>query len=291
MRKIFSLLLCLILTLAACAGPTSAPASPPIVASTPLPPIASRMPPTPVPYSHSTCADYARINIGNYTLHNNVWNKRDRTDYTQCIFTQNTTLPTTMGWRWNWPGTRGEIQAYPEVMFGDSPWDTEPPTGGFPLPVSNRDLLVTYTATISATGKWNVAFDLWLTDAPAPAAANITDEIMIWVDANDLMPGPQVYDIVAFDGITYTVHIAPGHGDASGGSSATWTYIAFKTRRPLLSATLNMGHFLGYLLEKQVIGKERYLASLEFGTELASGQGEFVLERYEIALPTSSNTP
>ncbi|HOT90127.1 MAG TPA: hypothetical protein PLJ78_02080 [Anaerolineae bacterium] len=284
MKKIIVLLLCLSLALTAC-DKSEATALPSARDTAAAPLQTSTVPPTATPLMFSACADYERIQIGEYILNNNVWNKRDRTDYTQCVFAQGKTPPTTMGWRWNWPGTGSEIQAYPEVMFGDSPWDTERPTGGFPLPVSDRDLLVTYTAAITATGKWNVAFDLWLTDDPSPAAQNITDEVMIWVDASNLMPGPQVYDIVAFDGITYTVHIAPGHGDASGGSSATWTYIAFKTRKPLLSATLNIGHFLGYLLEKQVIGKERYLASLEFGTELASGQGELVLSQYEISLP------
>ncbi len=283
MRKIIAILLfCLCLAGGACSGPQEIPL--PQVTDATTPPSASPEP-TQTVYALSTCADYERINVGDYILHNNVWNKGNRTDYTQCVFAQSVTPPTTMGWRWEWPGAAGEIQAYPEVMFGDSPWDAEPPTGGLPLPVSDRDLLVTYTASISATGKWNVAFDMWLTSDPAPAEQNITDEVMIWVDASDLMPGPLVYDIVAFDGITYTVHVAPGHRDASGGSSATWSYIAFKTRAPLLSGTLNMGHFLGYLLEQHIIEKDRYIASLEFGTELESGTGEFVLSAYEITVP------
>lgn len=285
MRKTIAiLLLCLCLASGACSGPKEVP----LPQATDVATLPSASPePTQTVYAHSACGDYERINVGDYILNNNVWNKGDRTDYTQCVFAQSTTPPTTMGWRWDWPGDAREIQAYPEVMFGDSPWDAEPPTGELPLPVSDRDLLVTYTASIEATGKWNVAFDLWLTSSPSPAEQNITDEVMIWVAANDLMPGPLVYDIVAFDGITYTVHVKPGHGDASGGSAATWSYIAFKTREPLLSGTLNMGHFLGYLLEKQVIGQDRYIASLEFGTELRSGSGEFVLSAYEITLPPS----
>jgi hypothetical protein len=145
--------------------------------------------------------------------------------------------------------------------------------GGLPLPIGTRDVLVTYTATISATGKWNVAFEMWLTRDPAPAEQNITDEVMIWVARNDLMPGPLVYDKVTFDGVAYTVHVAPGHGDASGGSAATWKYIAFVTREPQLSGTLNMSHFLDYLVEKQVIEPDRYIASLELGTEIESGKG------------------
>ncbi len=275
---------CLCLTVAACRAPQ---ATPPLSDSTPLLPTGTATPTSPATYAFSTCEDYKRIKVGEYVLNNNVWNKGNRTDYTQCIFAQNSTPPTVMGWRWDWPGNPREIQAYPEVMYGDSPWDTESPTGGLPLPVTTPAVWVTYTASIQATGKWNVALEMWLTRDPSPAASDITDEVMIWVDRSDLMPGPLVYDIVAFDGITYTVHIAPGHGDASGGSSVTWNYVAFVTRKPLLSASLNMGHFLNYLLEKQVIKPDRYIASLELGTEIESGKGEFILSTYEIGIPST----
>jgi predicted esterase len=289
MRKTIAILLfCLSLTLAACDGP-QAVSSPPVGETATVPVPASDVPPTPVSYALSSCTDYERIKVGDYILNNNVWNKGDRTDYTQCIFAQSDTPPAAMGWRWDWPGDAREIQTYPEVMFGDSPWDAESPTGGLPLPVSGGDLLVTYDASIEATGKWNVAFEMWLTSDPAPAEQNITDEVMIWVARSDLMPGPLVYDIVAFDDITYTVHIAPGHGDASGGSSATWDYIAFVTRKPLLSGILNMGHFLDYLVEKQVIEQDRYVASLELGTEIESGKGEFNLSTYKITSPAAES--
>ncbi|HNT77008.1 MAG TPA: hypothetical protein PKH77_18515 [Anaerolineae bacterium] len=286
MRKIIAVFaLCLCLTLAACGEPTEPP--PPPATATAAPP-ATATPPA-ASYALSTCADFERIAVGEYILNNNAWNKGDRTDYTQCIFAQGDTPPTTMGWRWDWPGDAREIQAYPEVMVGDSPWDAESPTGGLPLPIGARDVLVTYTATISATGKWNVAFEMWLTRDPAPAEQNITDEVMIWVARNDLMPGPLVYDKVTFDGVAYTVHVAPGHGDASGGSAATWKYIAFVTREPQLSGTLNMSHFLDYLVEKQVIEPDRYIASLELGTEIESGKGEFVLSTYEVTTPAADS--
>lgn len=291
MRKIVVILaLCLCLLLSACERQVS-PSLPETATAAPPPTLTATPAVTPpATFAFSTCADYERIQVGEYILNNNVWNKGDRTDYTQCVFAQSTTPPTVMGWRWDWPGNAREIQAYPEVMFGDSPWDAEPPTGGLPLPVSARDLLVTYDASIEATGQWNVALEMWLTSDPTPTAQNITDEVMIWVDANDLMPGPLVYDIAAFDGITYTVHIAPGHGDASGGSAATWQYIAFKTKKPLLAATLNMSHFLDYLVEKRVIEPDRYIASLELGTEIRSGKGEFVLSAYQITTPVAEST-
>ena len=287
MRKnatILALSLCLILV--ACDRPPATPL--PANELTP-PPTPIPHTPTPITYALSACADFERIRVGDYILHNNVWNKGDRTDYTQCVFAQSDTLPTMMGWRWDWPGNAREIQAYPEVMVGDSPWDAEPPTGGLPLPVSARDVLVTYTASIEATGKWNIALEMWLTGGSVPTETNITDEVMIWVAASGLVPGPPLYDTVTFDGVVYEVYIAPGHGDASGGSAAVWQYIAFMTEEPLLSATLNMSHFLDYLVEKQVIEPDRYIASLELGTEIRSGQGEFILSTYEVTTPAAES--
>ena len=241
--------------------------------------------PSPSPEPIVACEDYERLAVGDYVLNNNVWNKGERTDYTQCVFAQGDASPAKMGWHWNWPGTGGQIQAYPEVMYGDSPWDDEPPTGALPLPVDECELVVTYDASLEASGRWNVALEMWLTSDRLPAEENITDEVMIWVDAEGLSPGSRIYDTVTIDGARYRVFYRRGHGDASGGSSARWSYIAFLSEERMLAGTLNMGRFLDYLLEKEVIDPDRYVASLELGTEVASGEGEFTLSTYEIVIP------
>lgn len=241
--------------------------------------------PTPALDTLLACEDGERIVLGDYVLNNNVWNKGDVTDYTQCVFAQSDTMPTTIGWRWQWPGSDREIKTYPEVMIGDSPWDGEPPTGPLPLPVDAGDILVTYDAALQASGHWNVALEMWLTRAPTPTPENITDEVMVWVAERDLVPGPPTYAIVTLDDVKYSVHVAAGHGDESGGSAATWSYVAFYARQPVLSGTLNMKRFLDYLLEEDLIAKDRYIASIEMGTEVASGEGEFILSNYEITFP------
>jgi hypothetical protein len=232
-----------------------------------------------------TCGDNQRIVVGDYVLNNNVWNKGEETDYMQCVFAQRDTPPAVMGWRWAWPGTGRQVKAYPEVMVGNSPWDDAPTTGELPVPVTDRDIFVTYDASVQASGRWNVALEMWLTSALPPAEGNITDEVMIWVDANELTPGPPTYDILMIDGAKYSLHISYGHGDASGGSAASWSYIAFYSRESQLAATLNLGKFLDYLLENEIIQENRYVASIEMGTEVASGTGEFVLSNYAITMP------
>jgi hypothetical protein len=231
------------------------------------------------------CDDNQRITVGDYILFNNVWNKGAETDYMQCVFAQKDTPPAVMGWRWDWPGTERQIKAYPEVMVGNSPWDDEPATGELPVPVSDRDFFVIYDASMQAAGRWNVALEMWLTSDLPPTEQNITDEVMIWVDAGELTPGPPTYDILTIDDAVYSLHISRSHVDESGGSTANWSYIAFYSRKPQLVATLNMGKFLHYLVENEIIRADRYVASIEMGIEVASGQGEFVLSSYEIVLP------
>jgi hypothetical protein len=271
MRKTIVVLLCsLCMGLVACNAPQHTPR------------------PQDTPQSVETilaCADNQRIAIGDYILINNVWNKGQQTDYMQCVFSQSDAPPAVMGWRWDWPGMERQIKAYPEIMVGDSPWDDAPTTGDLPVPVSDRDLFVTYAASVQATGRYNVALEMWLTSDLPPAEGNITDEVMIWVDAHELTPGPPTYDIVTIDGAKYSLHIRYNHGDASGGSAATWSYIAFYSRQPQYAATLNIGKFLGYLLENDIIQKNRYVASIEMGTEVASGKGEFVLSTYDVTVP------
>ena len=65
--------------------------------------------PTPSPEPLVACEDYERIVVGDYVLNNNVWNKGERTDYTQCVFAQGDAPPTAMGWHWNWSGTGCQV--------------------------------------------------------------------------------------------------------------------------------------------------------------------------------------
>lgn len=240
--------------------------------------------PTPTVGTMELCEDGATIAVGDFVLINNIWNKGDTTGYTECIFTQ-AGDPAVLGWRWDWPGKDRLIKAYPEVMLGDSPWSDAVPTGSLPLPVSDEDFLVTYDAALQAFGSWNFALELWLTDALPPAEENIRYEVMFWMDAGALSPGPAARDIITVDDVTYSVHVSPNHGDASGGSGATWTYIVFYARQPQHTATLNLGEFLGYLQDEGIIEDNLYVATVELGMEIASGSGEFVLNSYEVSVP------
>jgi hypothetical protein len=102
---------------------------------------------------------------------------------------------------------------------------------------------------------------------------------MIWLDRQGgLSPGGAFSERVSLDNSTYAVYVGDHWGDG-------WKYIAFVSAEPQLGArTLDLVSFLSYLREKNLITGNEYLASVEFGNEVATGSGETIVKRYEVFL-------
>jgi hypothetical protein len=174
------------------------------------------------------------------------------------------------------------VKAYPEVVYGQKPGSASTAAD---LPQKIRDLTevtVSYEVTSTHTGSGNIAFDIWLTDTPNPdtwGVPPISHEIMIWLDSYGVMsPGGIWLEEANIDGISYYVTV----GENFGGG---WRYIAFNRVPPQLgTGSLNITHFLSYLLEKNLITGEEYMASIEFGNEVVSGVGETVLNNYVVSV-------
>jgi hypothetical protein len=80
------------------------------------------------------------------------------------------------------------------------------------------------------------------------------------------------------DGVEYSVYVGQNWGDG-------WTYIAF-LRAPyaLGTGSLDLADFLAYILEKELATGEEFLASIEFGNEVATGSGETILNQYAVSV-------
>jgi hypothetical protein len=80
------------------------------------------------------------------------------------------------------------------------------------------------------------------------------------------------------DGATYAVFVADKWGQG-------WKYIAFVSAESRLGVgTMDLGNFLSYLREKNIVTGDEYLASIEFGNEVAGGAGETVVKRYAVSV-------
>ena len=185
-------------------------------------------------------------------------------------------------WTWDWLNSGTNVKAYPEIIFGQKPGSA---TTSKVMPIKISDIgavTVSYDVASTSTGSGDVAFDIWLTDSPSPSSWGvppITHEIMIWLDRQGGMsPGGNFIERVSLDSSTYAVFDADKWGQG-------WKYIAFVSAESRLGVgILNLGNFFSYLREKNLVTGDEYLASIEFGNEVAGGAGETVVKRYAVSV-------
>ena len=246
----------------------------------------SPVPTASVPVSSSditmNCDDQARIDNGVYRAENNTWGKGTLSGWSQCIGLGNNPDGTLVGrWTWDWLNSGNNVKAYPEVIFGQKPGSTTT-SPDLPTKISSVDeLTITYDVTSTYTGSGNIAFDIWLTNTQNPfewGVPPITHEIMIWLDRyGSMAPGGNWIERVEMDGTLYSVYTAENWGDG-------WRYIAFvQVESKLGAGMLRVGSFMSYLQTKSLVTGEEYMASIEFGNEVATGAGETILNNYAIS--------
>ena len=258
--------------------PTSSPTTAPRATNTPV------LEPTPTEITIALkCDDEALINSGDYRAENNTWGKGNLSGWSQCIGLGIKADGTLAGrWTWDWLNAGTNVKAYPEIIFGQKPGATTT-TKALPIRISDISAAsIFYDVTSSNTGNGNVAFDLWLTDTPNPSTWGvppITHEIMIWLDRQGGMaPGGAFRERMNLDGATYAVFVADKWGQG-------WKLINFVSSESRLGAgTLDLGNFLSYMREKNLVTGDEYLASIEFGNEVATGTGETIVKRYTVSI-------
>lgn len=224
------------------------------------------------------CEDWAYVKIGEYAISNNVWNKRGIQNYMQCIRMHRQDPNSFGSWRWQWPRPNDEVKAYPEIIYGWKPWEKRSTTEKLPIAIAKlQSVVVNYDTSSSAEGARNLAFDVLITNSGIPEEKSITNEIMIWVDNVGLTPGGTYQEEVVIEDRRYTLY----HGKVG---HAAWKYTAFVPVLPMLSANLRIDKFISYLIEKGLLDEKEFLASIEFGNEIISGQGKTDIRRFSIDL-------
>lgn len=98
---------------------------------------------------------------GGYIIMNNTWNRQATTGpHKQRIFLKDVNGKTTFGWNWQW-GPSTNVVSYPEVLYGDSPWDTYARSApGIPFLAGAKEVTVDFAVDLEATGIWEAAFYL-----------------------------------------------------------------------------------------------------------------------------------
>ena len=220
---------------------------------------------------------------GAFTALNDTWNKGalvNGKDFTQTIAYDPATFPNGTSLDWSYPKTgNGQIYGYPNISWS---------IGATAVRVADiASLTATYVFRIGGdTRNFDVAFEAWLYSAPGGVFNTITDEVMLWVHSNGWAPA---FNGAFADGTLDTdVYIDPQWGDAGGGSSHTWQYVAAINKTDKLSGTISFSNLLKELIWDGVIDGNEYMTAVEAGAEPAKGAGSLKIDNlaYSLELKT-----
>ena len=237
--------------------------------------------------SASNDANWGSVLHGSqYRVVNNVWNKGACTGpYDQCVFLEDIAGSAAFGWQWDWRNNGYNVVAYPEVIYGDKPWDANSGiSSSFPVKAGSADITANFDLTVRASGTYNMAFSLWCVSALPSGTDVISHEIMIWNKNHGMTPAGAKFATVTLGGIAYDVYMKKNHSDDSGGSSHNWTYIAFRAQEPIDKGPLKISDFVDYLLAKGILLPSNYVTSVELGNEIISGSGTVDIRDYAITV-------
>lgn len=230
----------------------------------------------------------ATASFGKYTVTTNVWNPNAATGFSECIKARhdNTSGLISSELTWNVQGSNNQVLSFPNFAYG---WRVGTDQGSTTkkLPVT-LDKLEDLQAsgkidTVCAPGVecvMNTAFDLLFSNTAKPDTWPPTGELMVWMQATcKHCNAGKLVEVVSIDGVKFEVYkglVTPPTGTAS------WTYVAYVAESTVTQFNFNMKNFVADSLKRGYLKPSDYLAVVELGTEVTSGQGSTTLSGYSI---------
>lgn len=210
------------------------------------------------------------IKTGNYTFTTNPWGKGSMVNFTNCI-TGNTVAGGGVVGRinWDWVNLHHGVKSYPEIMYR--------PNGQPPNIVINEinSLYTSFNVSVTATGDYNIAYDLWIDSSKQVDHWPHKAEVMIkavqtWTDS-------PVVDTVTVNGIVFDVVVT-----TSQYQTDTWPLYIFQAKVPLYQATLQLKPFFDYLTSRNYLSGTDVISTIEFGSEIMHGTGIVTVNSFEV---------
>lgn len=226
----------------------------------------------------SSPVDWATISLDNGAfVSNNVWNKAAVAgEGGQQIFLKEVAGEKVFGWQWAWPDSIN-ILAYPEVVYGDKPWDVQ--TGriaGLPFLAGTKSITVTFDVDLFTTGECNLDLTMMVVSGLPASSANIVDQISIWTYNRGVRPYGDKIGSIPVNGIDYDVYIT------YNSSTTGYNYILFVAPAGVLTGPLELDPFIDYLLDRGIINRNQYITSIELGNDLVHGAGMVEVRNYQV---------
>ena len=225
--------------------------------------------------------EWARISLGEYLVENNTWNTKAVQPgfaWRQTVFADPATGA--MGWRWDFSGQDGVTKSYPEIICGKKAFGAyTSTTPRLPVPLARARFRLEYDYAAKATGTYNTSTDITFTDSALAGEKNVRAKLMIWFDHQN-MPffNPARVTRAVIAGRPHRVFIDHNHDDADG----KWIYIALLPDDLPARGELDLTEYFTYLRSIGELKPEWFLASIEIGSEIASGTGEVTFRRFVV---------
>src|SRR6187399_1118232 len=240
----------------------------------------------------SYCDYDKRIPLDSYDLLNNAFAEDKATEpHGQCLIERQVDGNAQYGWSWAWPGFDPLGFGYPEIVFGQKPWDASSTDPRLPVRVSDvTAMTLRYQTETTATGKHNLSPALWITSAADADPLTIVAEVAVWLDwAEGTEPIGTPAGKVTIDGVEYDFWQELNHGDRGDGTG--WNLYYFKGGTPRAEGTLDFQALLAHMQSTGDVQPSDYLISLEFGAELKSGSGTTWISDFSVELTTNTPSP
>jgi len=208
------------------------------------------------------CGDDVTVGDDNKLFRSNVWRRLGEGG--QCLIPD--------GWTWGWADVGYDVQAFPSVVIGRSPWAERSTDSRFPVKVGDlRRLEVQVDIRTTASGEFNTVMDLWLTDNKHSGPDGIRAELMIWLVRGTMNPVGTSRGKRSVGNDTYELFV----GDVEGA-----VYAAFVSQAKVSSGNVDLLALVQVLVEEGIISDNWYISVLELGNEVVSGSGQSLVETY-----------
>ncbi|MBY9077117.1 glycoside hydrolase [Paenibacillus sp. HN-1] len=233
-------------------------------------------------YAASSSTPYATISWGNgkYYISNNTWGSANAgSGWWESIYYNS---DTDLGWTWDWKDTDPySVKGYPSIVSGWHWTQGYTTNSGFPTRIwDNKNINTSVSYSLSATGTYNAAYDIWVHDTDA-ATYNTrpTDEIMIWLNNTNAGPIGSYVETVTIGGASWNLY----KGWLSDSSTTGWNVFSYVRTSNTSSATLNIRDFTNHLVyTKYWMSNSKFISSVEFGSEIFIGSGNLNISNYSV---------
>ena len=220
--------------------------------------------------------DSALLPSSGAVLFNNVYGKGDIANYRQLVFRGQDEA----GWEWDWPESGGaSMKSYPEVILGRSPWSEASAGDQLPRRLAEARLTIDFDFATIASGLWVESFDFWITRSDRPSSKDIVANLTIWTGKHGLEP--------SYKGRRTTLKIGGRTYEAifetpKEQPDKPWKTLCLVDTEPRSKGSLELGPLLDALIAHGLAQPADFLATAEFGSEVASGKGRTALRVFRL---------